>query len=70
MVITRKATTPESEAFRTRHEVLRLKKETRDKTDHLMTHCMWTIAYRAVISSRQPVIIASYSDENLWPLHS
>ena len=32
MVGTRRATIPESEAFRTRHEVPRVKKETRDET--------------------------------------
>ena len=54
MVITRRATIPESEAFRKRHEVPRVKKETRDETDHHMTCWMWTISYRAVISSWQP----------------
>ena len=34
MVGSRKATIPESQAFRTRHEVPRLKKETRDETYH------------------------------------
>ena len=54
MVITRTATTLESEAFGKRHEVLKVIKETRDETDHHMTRWMWTIADWAVISSRQP----------------
>ena len=33
----RRATIPESEAFRTRHEVPRVKKETRDETYHYVT---------------------------------
>ena len=42
----RRATIPESEAFRTRHEVPRVKKETRDETYHHVTRWMWTVAYR------------------------
>ena len=46
MVGARRATIPESEAFRTRHEVPRVKKETRDETYHHVTRLMWTVAYR------------------------
>ena len=42
----RRATIPESEAFRTRHEVSRVKKETRDENYHHVTRWMWTVAYR------------------------
>ena len=46
MVGARRATIPESEAFRTMQEVPRLKKETRDETYHHVTRWMWTVAYR------------------------
>ena len=46
MVGARRATIPESEAFRTRHEVPRVKKETRDETYHHVTRLMWTVANR------------------------
>ena len=34
MVVALHATIPESQAFRTRHELPRVKKETGDETDH------------------------------------
>ena len=46
MIGARRATIPESEAFRTRHEVPRVKKEARDETYHHVTRWMWTVAYR------------------------
>ena len=46
MVGARRATIPESEAFRTKHEVPRVKKETRDESYHHVTRWMWTVAYR------------------------
>ena len=46
MVGAQRATIPEREAFRTRREVPRVKKETRDETYHHVTGWMWTVAYR------------------------
>ena len=51
--------------YKARSEPLRVKKETRDETDHHMTRWMWTIAYGAVISSWQ-LAVSDYCQLLWW----